>query len=294
MSIKNKNAIDDFIMLVENADFSLISYPHLPAPKNNRIAEVLSIFFKANLSGRSGKHPLIQMAVDCTSLDQREIPLFPLFQLKVLGSVLSYIDDIDNNNMLDSFKKRLSSFKTYNQTLFELQVGCILKNNDSEIDFYEISNPDALSPPDFHKKMSADKSIWIDAFVRKRKKTFLDHFERDDKGIPIPKTEDEIDEILKDFVKTTCSVISKKRKHSIAENDIFVAAVRVSDGYSSGSINYQVLVNSLSHNDVVVVFEGPTALYVGDNVVKDRVTIYFNELNNFNKDEIFFIRNIFS
>lgn len=293
MVIQKKDSIKKFTTLIKSSDFSKIPYHQLPDPGNQRIVEVLAMFFEDYLSGRSRKNPLVAMAIDYTSIPQEELPLLPLHKLKILGVVLSYIKDIDGK-IYQIYQKKLSSYKTYSQDLFELQIGCILKNNDPEMVIFEINNPDFKYPPDFHRKLDNDINIWIDAFVRKRDKSFFDYFQRDHRGVPIPKSQEEIDLILKEFVKTTCTTISKKRKKSIAENDIFIAVVRISDRYSSGSIDYQSLVNSLSRNDIIVVFKGETGYYVGENLAKESIRIYLNGSNQFEEAEIDYINKIFS
>lgn len=293
MANNTSQTIEEFVELIKNSDFSQISYCHIPNDDNQQIVEALVSFFENCLRNGSRRHPLVAMAINDTSTSQEELYLLSLHKLKILGSALSYIRAIDED-VYAIFAKKLSRFRTYEQALFELQIGCILKNNDSEIEFYELENPTTACSADFRKKLDCGRNIWIDAFVRKRKKSFFDHFERDDRGAPIPKSQEEFDKILRDFVKTTCRTISKKRKRGIGANDIFLAVVRIWDGYSSGSINYQSLVNSLTRSDVIVIFKGVTGLYVGDKSAKDSIEIYYNGDNKFKDVEVDYINKLFS
>lgn len=111
-------------------------------------------------------------------------------------------------------------------------------------------------------------------------------------GQVIPKPGHEIDAILKDFAKTTCQQIRRKRKKSIPKEDIFITVVHPLDRYSCGSVNFQAYANSLPRDDTVVVCH--SEFYGADNLAKEHKRIYTNVNSQLDNKELNYLNGLFS
>lgn len=291
MNTNHKTDVDEYVSLIDKTDFSKIACPQLPSFSNQQITKVLVSFFKDYLSDRSKKHSMVALAISSSSTHHQEIPLYPLCKLKKLGVLLSFVQEFDLK-IYEIYLKRLSRREEYDQALFELQIGCMLKMKDPEIEFYELTNPNAEFPPDFHKSLDNGKVIWLEAYVREREKDFFDHFVLDDQGEVVPKPGEEIDDIKREYAKTTCKKIRNKRKNTISNDDAFITIVHLMDHYSAGSVAFQAFTNSLPRNDAVVICH--TEFYPADRIVKERLRLYTNEKNQLDSNVMSYLNELFS
>jgi len=290
--MKTEDAIEKLSVLIQKTDFSAVSFPRHIELDDQALIQVLTDYIKKYLSESSMYHPIVSIAHNYFELDISTLPLNPVFQLKALAIVLYHLNILDGR-VANGFKRNLARYRKYPNVMFELEVGFLLKKNDPELEFYEVENPDKESVPDYLGKAVSGKKVWVDAFVREREKSFFDYFELDQNHAPIPKSGEEISEIMKDFVRTTSKTIARKKKPTVADDEVFVGAARIRDGYSSQSLNYQALVNDLPPNNVIAIFSRPMGFLAGEQKAVDNIKLYFNHNHSLSDDEIKYIRSLF-